>query len=343
MCWDCRSSRRLASRGRSSVGVLRRLGRCGAAALLVLSTLLPVGCGDSFRTAGELDDNPQVLAVRAEPPDVTAGEMVALDALVHWPGGDPTLAWLVCVPQVGDTLSTCLQSAFAASEGAPPLCDVAPPGTRFCLAGVGNQVSYTVPRGVFPDDGETHTIFVNLLASASPDGLVACADVLAGGPSTGDCLLALKRVAVGPGPAWNQNPRIAGVTLGGAPLGASDPIVLSTVGRDMGSFSLRMGVQVDATSVDELFPTDGDPAPVKLVASWFADCGTLDPERSFVPCDPGVPAELPDVPAEPPSCDLSEVDWNPGQSGTCHLHVVVRDGRGGTDFVSRTVRLGGTS
>lgn len=309
--------------------------------LLPLLLMGAVSCGDSLRSAGELDESPQILAIRAEPPDVAAGEPVALDALMHWPGSEPTLVWLVCVPAVGDSLTTCLQNAFSASGGPPPLCEAAPAGTRLCLGGLGPRVAYTVPLGVFPDDGQTHTIFVNLLASAEPDGLEACAGTLAGGANTSDCLLAIKRIAVSPGPAWNQNPRIAGVALGGALLGPSDPLVISTEGRDLDTFTLRVGVQVDATSVDEMFPADGDPLPVNLVASWFADCGAPSQDRSFVSCDPGAPADPPDVPAVPASCALSEVDWSPGQSGTCHLHVVVRDGRGGTDFVTRIFQVGG--
>lgn len=314
----------------------------GVVASLFLALLMgALGCGDSLRSAGELDESPQVLAVRAEPPDLAAGESVTLDALVHWPDGAPTLLWLVCVPEVGDSLTTCLQSAFAAGGGAPPLCGAAPAGTRLCLGGLGPRIDYVVPSGVFPDDGETHTIFVNLLASGDPDGLEACAGTLAGGANTSDCLLALKRIAVSPGPTWNRNPRIAGVTLGGAPVGPSDPLVIPTEGRDLDTFTLRVGVRVDATSVDELSPAEGDPAPVNLVASWFTDCGAPSKDRSFVSCAPGAPAEPPDVPERPATCELSEVDWIPGQSGTCHLHVVVRDGRGGADFLTRTVQMGG--
>ncbi len=298
---------------------------------LVLSLALLAGCENNLRTAGQLNANPQVLAIEADPPDVAPGDSVSLRALLHWPDGTPSLVWMVCIPNVGDSIRTCLANAFAQNEQ-PPLCSAAPEA-RFCIANLGSTMQYTVPLDAFPDDGERHTFFVNLLATDSMDGIETCGAVLAGGAPTQTCLLAIKRVAVQTGTVHNENPAIAFVSIGGAAVGPGDLVLdPAAAGKAVEDYRVKIGVQVDAATVDELTPAEGEPAPVDLVASWFSDCGEIDAEKVFVPC---APADGTD----PATCDLVESTWRPKVSGTCHLHVVVRDGNGGTGWLSKTVEV----
>lgn len=309
--------------------------RCWVA-LALTGLLAGAGCGDEFRTAGQLNENPQILAIDSEPPDVPPGAEVELEALVHWPDGAPTLVWLVCIPEVGDTISTCLANAFSQGGGQPPRCDQNP-GARFCLGGIGPTLRYRVPLDAFPDDGEPHTFFVNLLATDSLDGFEACGALLAGeAPPSDNCLLAIKRVVVFDGETHNENPAIEHLTLRGSPLGSGEVVLdPAASGTDLEDYRVMIGVQVDPASVDELRPAEGDaPTEVNLVASWFADCGKMREEKVFVPCAAGDPEA-----GTGPTCEVAEVRWRPRQSGTCLLHVVVRDGNGGTTWRTQEFRI----
>jgi hypothetical protein len=186
---------------------------------------------------------------------------------------------------------------------------------------------YRVPPDAFPDDGEQHTIFVNLLATESVDGFEACSALLAGeAPPEQSCLVGIKRIVVFAGPSRNENPAIEHLTLEGSPLGSGEVVLdPSATGDDLEDYRVKVGVQVDPASVDELRPAEGDaPEELNLVASWFSDCGKMAEEKLFVRCMPGD-----EEAGTGPLCELAEVKWRPSQQGTCHMHVVVRDGGGG--------------
>ncbi|MFH2007992.1 MAG: hypothetical protein ABI333_15525 [bacterium] len=306
----------------------RRLPRhCLRFAALSVLLAITTACLDDMREASELIDAGQVIGVRATPPEVNPGDRVTLDALVHWPSGEPTLVWLVCVPDVGDTLMSCLSNQLGQSLE-PPLCDL-DPSARLCLAGMNDTVNYRVPEGIFPDDGEDHTFFVNLLATDGGD-IASCSDTLMGGAPTDTCLLSIKRVVVSyKDPAeLNVNPIASRFTLQGRDL---DPDAVETVDStepDIEDFELRVGFIVDAASVDELFPPDEEPTSYELVVSWFADCGAVEKEKSFVYCSP-----LEDT--GEPFCEPAVVTWTPKTTGECTFHAVVRDLRGGVGFVSQ--------
>lgn len=299
------------------------------AGLLLGIAITASGCGDPFRSVSELDETPQLLAVRAEPPALAPGEDVTLDALVHWPGDAPLLFWLVCIPNLGESFTTCLQNQFGQTMEPPP-CQ-ADPQARFCVAGVGSTASYRVPEGIYPDDGETHTFFVNVLATTGVDGLADCAGTLTGGPPNESCLLGLKRVVVTYDETRNANPQVTHLTLDGSAL---DPGALVVPETDAApeDLSVKVGVALLPGSVDELFPVGEPPTEVTLVASWFTDCGALGAEKSFLPC-------LPEGESGGPECEVPEVTWKPKTSGLCHVHAVVRDGLGGTGFLTQAFEL----
>lgn len=303
-----------------------------AAALAALSGVVMglAACSDPFRSVAELDETPQVLGVRAEPPDLPPGQDVTLDALVHWPGVVPTLVWLVCIPEIGQDFTTCLSDQFGAAAE-PPLC-ASDPAARFCIAGVGSSVSYRVPEGVFPDDGERHTFFVNMLATRSFDGIAACGEVLAGGSPTEDCLLSLKRVVVTQGDVQNRNPEVSHFTRDGVVLGRLGPVVVDSAGADLEKLSVKIGVALEVASVDELVGPDGEPTDTTLVVSWFTDCGSLDKTASFLDCQ--AQGE-----GGGPSCQVPEVGWKPKASGSCRVHAVVRDGQGGIGWATQELEV----
>lgn len=288
------------------------------------------GCGDPFRSVAELDESPQVLALRAEPPALGPGEEVTLDALVHWPDASPILLWLVCIPGLGESITTCLANQFD-QTAEPPSCE-ADPRAKLCVAGVGSRVSYRVPEGIFPDDGEDHTFFVNMLATDSFDGLAACGETLSGGEPNQGCLLSLKRVVVTYAEARNVNPVISQLSLDGSALTPGVTTPVEGAGALPEDLSVKVGVSLLVDSVDELFPDGESPRETTLVASWFTDCGTVGAEQSFLPCWPEGDTGL-------PGCEVPEVRWKPGASGLCRVHAVVRDGRGGTGFLTQAFEI----
>ncbi len=304
-----------------------------AAALLGLALAVSVpsgGCTPDFRGASELDETNQVLAVRAFPPEINPGGTVTLDALVHWPGGAPTLFWLVCIPDVGDTFMSCLTSRVGGGMELP-FCGV-DPADRLCLAGVGSSVDYTLPTGLFPDDGKDHTFFVNMVASGGD--IETCTDVLMGGSPTADCLLSLKRVKVSHNAptTLNVNPELAGFVFDGEVLDATGVTTIDATEPEDMDIRFEIAVTAEATSVDELYPPDGDPSPFDLVVSWFSTCGRFSAEKVFLSC-------APDGPANEPRCSPASVFWRPEGRGDCTVHAVVRDYSGGVSWFTQQLEV----
>lgn len=298
--------------------------------LLALGMASSLGCAPEFRGASELDETNQVLAVRVTPPAVNPGGTVTLDALVHWPEGAPTLFWLVCIPDVGDTFLSCLSNRLDSAADLP-FCGV-DPADRLCLAGLGGAVQYTVPDGAFPDDGADHTIFVNMVAAGGD--IETCADVLMGGEPTPACLLSLKRVVVSyDDPAeLNINPEPASFVVDGNVL---DPAAVATVdsaGEDLDDFRFEISVTAEATSIDELYPTGGDPSLFDLVVSLFTTCGEVSAEKVFLPC-------APDETTGEPQCEAVILDWRPKTTGPCTFHAVLRDGNGGLGWLTQQFEI----
>jgi len=311
----------------------RSLCRSGAGRLAWFVALLlvwGVGCAPEFRGVSELDENNQVLAVRATPPAVNPGGTVTLDALVHWPVGAPTLFWLVCIPDIGDTFLSCLSNRLDSAADIP-FCGV-DPAERLCLAGLGNAVQYTLPENAFPDDGKDHTFFVNMVASGGD--IESCADVLTGGEPTADCLLSLKRVVVSyDDPAeLNVNPEPAHFVLDGSELDPSAVVTVDVSAETVDDIELEIAVTAEATSIDELYPPGGDPSPFELVVSFFTTCGQVSLEKAFLAC-------APDEITGEPFCDPATVTWNPKSLGLCTVHAVLRDGNGGVGWLSQQLEL----
>jgi hypothetical protein len=302
--------------------------------LVLLAAALAPAC-DTFPPASELGDEPQVLALRATPPELPPGATVTLDALVHWPGGAPTLSWLVCLPDVADNVLSCLPSHLPA--GAPPPACADDPAARVCVAGIGDVVAYTVPADAFPDDGAPHTIFVYLLASAAPAGFLQCADTLAGGPPTLDCLLSIKRVVISTRDPANRNPVVTALVIDGVTVDPSAIAEVDVATTDLENLALTLGVTLDATSVDELVAPSAPAAPAdaatRLTVQWFTTCGSV--------ADPIVYLDITVDDAGGLGYDTALTKWKPGQAGACTVHAVVRDAAGGAGYISQQVSISG--
>ncbi|MBN1207049.1 MAG: hypothetical protein JXB05_19345 [Myxococcaceae bacterium] len=115
----------------------------------------------------------------------------------------------------------------------------------------------------------------------------------------------------------NQNPRMEQILLGDAPL--AGPLPLNT--------ELVLRPRLAAGSL-EAYETAEGPRTEQVFYSWYATGdGEVKPLRSLEPVD--------DRPGEPTIKYLT-----PSTPQRITLHVVARDGRGGVDWLSRTVDVG---
>lgn len=295
----------------------------------MLSTLgLMVACAPEFDRASILGDELQVIAVRSTPPEVRPGETVQLDALIHIPDSDPDplMLWFVCVPEVGDSLTSCVANNLMVNP-MPGLC-AADPAARLCIASTDATAMYTVPGDAFPDDGEEHTVFVTLMAMTGAEHTAECQEALVRGAPTEHCHLTLKRIVVFAGDGLNVNPVLARIYLNGQPADPTQPLTVSIGGADPGEVEFNVQASADATSIDEMTPIDEPPGPARLWLTWYADCGEFETDSVWLDCEPATSTE-------DATCFHEEVVWKPEITGPCTVHAVVRDLAGGTGFISQ--------
>lgn len=311
-----------------------------ALVLLLASPL--AACFKDFDPPSLLGEEIQVLAVRASPPGVRQGETVRFDSLVYvpqdWPNALESI-WFTCIPEVGESAQVCLQTVFtelampmqdcqqscaqdADPEGCMEICmmermmDLVCDSERIqkgCLAGYGSAANYLVPYGSFPDDGEDHSFFVFMMATAMPGGLYGCFDrwqaqISQGEPIAPDteCTLSLKRVSVpAPDTELTSNPGLVELMAEDQAIPDSpDALSLTLVEPDPSDNKLDLSVTLDATTQE---------IAGEVFLSWYADCGKLKRARTF---------------GDDPVNTLV-----PEREGICLLYVVVRDGENGVGFI----------
>jgi hypothetical protein len=306
---------------------LTALGLLGLLALLGLFGLT-VACAPEFDRASILGDELQVIAIRSTPPEVRPGETVQLDALIHLPASDPdpNVLWFVCVPEVGDTLTSCVANNLMVNP-MPGFC-AADPAARLCIASTDATAMYTVPVDAFPDDGEEHTIFVTMMAMTGAEYAAECQEALLNGAPTEHCHIALKRIVVSEGDGLNVNPVLSRIYMNGQPADPTQPFTVPIAGADPGDVRLDLVASADATSIDEMTPIDEPPGPAQLWLTWYADCGELETDSVWLECEPATSTE-------DATCFHDEVVWQPQVTGLCTVHAVVRDLAGGIGFISQ--------
>jgi hypothetical protein len=302
-------------------------------------------CVPDFPPASQLGDAPQVLAVRAEPPEVAPGQVVRLDSLVHWPGNPPEHLWLVCVPTEVDTLDTCVSNRLGDGGVLLPPCAAAP-GVPLCYASQDATALYTVPADLPLDDEGRATIFVELVVGddlASDECVRAYRDL---DPSE-RCLVALKRLAVSVAVASNVSPALAPLVVDGTPVDTTPVdvtavVVLDPTGAAGDDLEVALTVGVLPETVDEFTladeppdePPEEPPEEALLPMALYATCGTFDEDEPDLRCEPPAPGDT------APRCEPVTVTWKPQTSGECTLHVTLRDGRGGVAWLTQRFSIG---
>jgi hypothetical protein len=303
--------------------------------------LLAAGCGNQLPPASVVEKL-RVLAVRAEPPEVTPGMTTQLDALVvqppvHQLEGPPPVGpsylWLACKGIAGAAVQSPCGLQPGATAGSMDFPQVPPcaanPGAGLCVIGQSATGSYT-PDDSSLDIGGTGQIFITLVVDDTADGAIGCLTRTAdnGGtpPNPDHCVLAIKRLAVSqPGRTLNHNPGIDQFTLAQSTDDPKNPLRLDTnianwpvsTAEDKPAIEVEVTRAADASEPDvrpDPRDTSANPPMVTvseaLSISYFASAGTWSGGRSaFAPSDEGC-ATWSDCPMTVPKMTTTS-KWTP--------------------------------
>jgi hypothetical protein len=288
-----------------------------AARALVGLALVLCGCDDPLSRV-EVVDKTRVVAAKVE----VAGDVTRAAPL---PGEDVAVRFLVLAPNPEPNIAYQLTACVAADSAADlPTCAGGPLATASSLAPVpaAPSVAFTAPAEA--TGNERLAVF----GAVCPDG-VDLPEPSAEHCSDGSAVrAAVLDFSMDDGSHPNTNPTLATVTLDGEELA---PDTATTVDCDAlpsvyTGTPHALGASVEPNSRDPLEPvSDTDPARESLLVSYFVTRGNLDHAVSAL--------ESRDA------SDSVGVRWNaPPNVDTPSLArfvLVVRDGRGGSDFTER--------
>jgi hypothetical protein len=275
--------------------------RSTAAAVAV--ALACSGCEPDTDRPRTFIDGPQVLAIKADPPSVPPGGSTVLTILIAGTGGEtPSVSWARCrrAPRPGEAIN-------------PECVDTA-------------QADYLEPIG----DGTTVTAMMpdDVTASAlgQPDASGGVYLTIVARPTVaGRMLVATYRLRLQAGGDANSNPSLTGLSLVDA-AGVATPLDAATPPTVHAGDRLTLQIAVADGSVESYAPPlGGAPVPEVLQTSWFSTAGQFSRERS-------------EGPAASTVLDLSTL--LPPAGNAIDLFAVIRDDRGGTDYVQRTLTFG---
>jgi hypothetical protein len=293
-----------------------RVVRRDAEVLVLLALFGATACDDPISPL-ELIDKTRVLAAKVE----VAGDATRAAPLA---GEDVLVRWLVVAPDPNAVFAFRL-SACVAKDAATdlPSCDGEPLGSAENLApsSAAPSITFTAPADASGDER------LLVLGGVCPAGESltsetgsACSDGAASAVSFD--------FSMDDGAHPNTNPAFTDVLLDGASLAedASGTDCATLPLFDAGSH--RLSVELDPNSRDPLGPANpGDPTRENLLLSYFVTFGSLD--HAFTGIDAGS------------SATGGSVIWTAPHHGTeptfARLYLVVRDGRGGSDFTERRV------
>ncbi len=295
--------------------------------ILGLFFLIPA-CGEDFDPAGELNDTEaQMLGIRATPPEVGGGDGLTLDALLHFPHGQPHHLWFICIPTKLEEVNACVSSQIGADL--PPACDSGTPAT-LCTASTDPSFSYTVPAIPLPPDVPEFLFFVQLVVSPAPDVWAQCAQNIRSNLPTADCLIGLKTVIYSSREVKNANPRISHFVVGNAPVPAGTPHVVAEGEK------VAFNVSLDLDSLDELSDASEDVNFIYMDMAYYTTCGTLERWEDRWHCVMALDGSRA-VTCDP--IDPNPVKFHKDFHGSCVVHAVLRDNLGGIDWFTQEFQV----
>jgi hypothetical protein len=300
-------------------GLIFRRAR-GLRAVSAAAALSSIACGDPL-TSVELIDKTRIVAARVE----VAGDPTRAAPL---PGESVEVRWLVVAPEPDPALAFALRSCLALeTRSDATLCASSPLATASSLDPV---VGAPTLRFDAPADAVGNERLA-VHASVCPAGESLPSEGASRCSGGSEVLAAALDFSMDDGLHPNSNPTFEGVLLDGVELppetaATTDCAALTSVPRGS-KHTLR--VELDELSRDPLPQDNGaDLARENLLVSYFIDQGDLDHAWSSIKSTAPVTAG-------------SAVLTAPASVGAvprlARFVVVVRDGRGGSDFVERRI------
>lgn len=293
-------------------------GKNGKSALwtvLALASAWAVGCGEEFDPASLVNDL-RVLAIRATPPDIPLAGSAVLEPLVNVPGGGTaSYKWSICLVGVDTARGfECLDPAFECDLGTEATATVVPLTLLTdCLANA--QPSEELAKKLGADAGsfdpeafftEKRTVVVKL-------------NLTAGGTSVD----AIKRLTLGGTEEFNANPAIAIVEVASAAWGLDEVLVVAPNQE----VEIRLDVTEASRETYVVQEEDGTERTEteEILYAFFASEGEM-----------GGNFANDDLRAQ--SWVAPELNSGEGQRDV-QFWFVARDGRGGTDWTLRALRV----
>jgi len=263
------------------------------------------GCEPDDEAPRTLIDGPRVLAIKAEPPSVPPGGSTTVTALIVGTGGEtPSVSWARCrlAPRPGEAINPdCVDTAQAATL--EPIGD----GTTITTTMPGDVTASALGQ---PD--ATGGVYLTLVARVTVAGETLVATYRLRLQSPGDVNV-------------NGNPVLTGLLLVDA-AGVATPIDAAAPPTVQAGDRLTLQVAVADASVETYPPPlGGAPVAEVLRTSWFSTAGMFTDERS-------------EGPAATTVLELNTL--LPSAGSAIDLFAVIRDDRGGTDYVHRTLTFG---
>lgn len=305
------------------------------ALVLCLSFALFAACRPEFQPYNELREL-RVMGVRADQPWFGPDEVANLDVLIHNPNPDAELTyqwnWCPLSSASGDGFQCQISEEDLASFGVP-----------FLPYDLGTEPTAAFP---YPTHPEALRTACQMIAEQGnlPD-FVPLPDCEKGFPVTisldvsdgTTSIRAVKEMVLlyDPDDERNTNPVLTGFAV--QPDGGGEAIALlpepTVVARLERNLNHRFSVDLSESSSEEFTPSGADePTRESLVVTWFVEGGELEKIRtSYYPGETTLEsAETNDWTT--PTAD----DFEPGEM---RVYTVLRDGRGGIDWISSRVAL----
>jgi hypothetical protein len=286
---------------------------------------LTSACDDPLKRA-ELVEDLRVLGARVE----VEGDP---DRAAPGPGENASVRWLVATPEADAPVGWALSACVAATVNVGvPRCEGAPFASQTSAApeAAAPALAFQIPAEIDPETSPRVVIVGSICRDAVPMGDPEDSRCPGGTEGT---QVTLEFELARPDDV-NRNPRFGepALALDGAPWPATAPA--SCEGDDVvrvragsGSHAVRIAVAADAR---DPVPPEGelDPERESLRVSHFSDGGELEHAFSSIPFD----SELTEV----------SVPWNtpksvPAEGRVVRFWFVLRDLRGGSDFLERAV------
>jgi hypothetical protein len=300
---------------------------------IVWLLLLLAACADEFDDYNQVKGH-RVLGIRAEPPDLRPGESATIDALVTAPAATYQWSWCPFNPSGAECpISEAELRALVAAAGSdvePPPYDLGTAATASfehsfppeLLANLCAALTQTeLPEGVSRPRCDGRFAIDILLTSTDGDHVISAYRELG-----------LIYDAARPP---NANPHVTGgrLSVRGAPPFEMMVGAVTDVVRDV-----EYAVEVDVPETDaELFDdVDDDGQPIvaheRLVITWFYDGGEIDKDRTSY------------LDGFTDFMTLRSNKWRTPTveelaSDLARLHFVIRDERGGLDWLSADLEL----